>query len=117
MKDYEGMVRAKYERDGWTVLQNGAPDFIMVKDVDGKTVVLAVEVKQGRDRLSQSQMAWMDAMQKAGLEYRIERVGPGQYSRERFWGSKPNNKAGTTNDFAKSLADAIQKYLAKLAER
>jgi predicted Holliday junction resolvase-like endonuclease len=71
----EQHIKKKYEAEGWKVLRNGAPDFIMLKLIDGKIVdMLAVEVKSPKDKLHYEQKVYRDILAKAGVQYKMEVV-------------------------------------------
>jgi|SRR5208282_2841194 len=64
---------------GWTVLKNGWPDFLLIREVDGKLVAKAVEVKgvykhiksTTRDPLSKAQKDMLEALSKLGIETEV----------------------------------------------
>jgi len=69
----ERYVYDMFKRLGWTILRNGAPDFIMVRGTD----IQAVEVKspQGTSsELSTEQQAYRDLLKRLGVKYRIIHV-------------------------------------------
>lgn len=76
MNRREEEVKAKYEAEGWRVLRNGAPDFVMLK-VDEEGAILAimgVEVKSPRGRLTYEQGVYRKIFEAAGLPYAVEVV-------------------------------------------
>jgi len=78
MNESERLVKEKYERQGWNVLEHGAPDFLIYKnDQDGKiTEVQFVEAKTtgGARHLEKHQMAWKKAVEAIGIKYTVEKV-------------------------------------------
>jgi hypothetical protein len=75
----EREVARRYEADGWVVLRNGAPDFLVLRvaDKDGvKSIaeVEAVEVKAPGDRLTFEQALYRQALEKLGVRYHLETV-------------------------------------------
>jgi len=75
----EREIARRYEADGWAVLRNGAPDFLVLRVVEqnGEKViseVQAVEVKAPGDRLTLEQALYRKALEKLGVRYRLETV-------------------------------------------
>src|ERR1700686_139864 len=75
----ERLVGQRYAADGWEVVPDGRPDFLMIKRDDKGTIaeVAFVEVKNRERRglkqmLQPNQMIWADALLSLGLDYRIE---------------------------------------------
>ena len=52
------------EQKGWTVLQHGWPDYLIIKD----DKIAFVEVKDGRDKLRDNQRKILDVLTTAGLK-------------------------------------------------
>jgi hypothetical protein len=72
----ERLEKERFERDGWTVYKNGWPDFLMTKQVDGKTVVRAVELKghysDGLQKIAPSQERMFAALKELlGIEVEV----------------------------------------------
>ena len=66
-------VKKKYEDEGWKVLRNGAPDFVMFKVENNKIIEIeAVEVKCPNGKLSYEQKVWKEICNKAKIKYKIE---------------------------------------------
>jgi len=66
-------VKKKYEDEGWKVLRNGAPDFVMLKVENNKIIEIeAVEVKCPNGKLSYEQKVWKEICNKAKIKYKIE---------------------------------------------
>lgn len=72
--DAEDVVRREYEAAGWLVLRNGAPDFLATRSGSNNVQVVAIEVKRGGRAISKEQRMWKDIIERAGVEYRVERV-------------------------------------------
>ena len=75
----EREIARRYEADGWVVLRNGAPDFLMLRVVEQSgekvvAVVQAVEVKAPGDRLTYEQALYRKALEQLGVRYRLETV-------------------------------------------
>jgi hypothetical protein len=66
----ENIVKGKYEAEGYDVIYNGAPDLILLKD--GK--ISFVEVKMGKDRLSEVQWEALKLLKKHGFVVRVEKL-------------------------------------------
>lgn len=64
-----------FERDGWTVIRNGWPDFLLVKEQDGKRVIRFVEIKgiygATVQKITEAQQATHDALKSAGFEVEV----------------------------------------------
>ena len=75
MNTRELEIKKKYEEQGWRALKNGAPDFVMLKVVDGVIQDMKmVEVKSPRGRLSYEQQVYKEIALKAGIPYIVEVV-------------------------------------------
>lgn len=73
VNERERKVAERYQADGWRVLRNGAPDFLMLKVEDGEILdIRAVEVKSPGSRLSYEQAVYRKVFEKAGIEYMME---------------------------------------------
>ena len=73
----EDKVRIKYERLGYKVLRNGAPDFLMFKynkEEDKMSDIIFVEVKTKQDKLSYEQSVYRKVLESLGLNYNLEVV-------------------------------------------
>lgn len=56
MNDLEKSVREKYIQEGWTVLRDGWPDFLVFRQgVNGKTELRGIEVKSKTDVIRSNQ--------------------------------------------------------------
>lgn len=64
MNSTEQLVQRSLKEDGWTVLRNGWPDFLCIKDSE----VIGVEVKPWRPLLSIQQHATHKALSVCGLK-------------------------------------------------
>ena len=75
MNRREQQIAEKYKKEGWKVLRNGAPDFILLK-VDGEEIkeMLAVEVKSPEGKLTYEQKVWKEICKRAGIGYKKEVV-------------------------------------------
>ena len=74
MNRREKEVKARYEKAGWRVLRNGAPDFICLKvdEVGNILETRAIEVKAPGVRLSYEQAVYRQVFEKAGVDYTVE---------------------------------------------
>lgn len=69
----EAIVAERYKSLGYRPMHIGAPDFLMLKVVNGQIVeVLAVEVKSNGSKLTYEQSVYRDVFRRAGIEYRVE---------------------------------------------
>lgn len=108
--DSEGLVKTRYESQGWRVMHNGAPDFLMVKTEGSATRVLAVEVKKGRAPLTREQKEWRAALESAGIRYVVERTGRVLYRLGSFAnGRKPGDADASAIEFARGLSAEIRR--------
>jgi VRR-NUC domain len=82
MKKTEQSCRERYEKEGWTLVKNGWPDFLAVREVDDKIEAKGVEVKgvypYGVQALSPEQEVMREWFKKLGIEYEIAYVTVGQ---------------------------------------
>lgn len=69
MNTSEQQVADFFTNHGWTVCRNGWPDLLVYKPQNDGNVgrAMAIEVKQGKDRLSQDQKACHQVLIRAGL--------------------------------------------------
>ena len=75
MNHREQYVAEKYKQEGWKILKNGAPDFIMLKVENNEiTDMMAVEVKSTKDSLTYEQGVWKMICEKANIPYKVEVV-------------------------------------------
>jgi hypothetical protein len=72
----ERAVKAEYDKEGWTALRDGWPDFLFVRKVDGKLQIRAVEVKGRKDSVRSNQREVIDAL-AAFIQVRLAVEGPG----------------------------------------
>jgi len=71
----EHAIAEKYKKEGYAVLHEGAPDFLLVKNTSNKiTEVRFVEVKAARRKLTYSQKIWRDAIKFLSAEYIVENI-------------------------------------------
>ena len=70
--EFESHVRKLLENKGWTVLQNGWPDFLCIKNKQ----ILAVEVKNHGDKLSPRQVRLLSALSEK-IPVQTAHPGPG----------------------------------------
>jgi VRR-NUC domain len=78
MNGTEQKVRAELERRGFTVLQNGWPDFLCTRPIPYRPTglgVMAVEVKSALDKLSVNQRTVHKALTAARLPVYVIRSG------------------------------------------
>lgn len=79
-KSERGVIK-KYEKDGYSFVHSGAPDFIFYKpkedkkeirieDIDINSVEF-VEVKAGHDKLKFDQKIWKHILTGLGLKYKL----------------------------------------------
>ena len=69
----ETEIKEQYEKKGWRMLKNGAPDFVALRVEDGQIVDMkGVEVKSPRGKLTYEQGIWKKVFEKANICYRIE---------------------------------------------
>ena len=75
MNAREENVADRYTKQGWRVLRGGAPDFLMLKVVNGEIGdVRAVEVKSFEDELTYEQTVYRMVLERAGFQYIVEVV-------------------------------------------
>lgn len=75
MNDRERQIAERYREQGWKPLRNGAPDFLMLKVIDGDIKeMMAVEVKRKGARLTYEQGVWRKVCEKAGVPFKVEVV-------------------------------------------
>jgi hypothetical protein len=69
-------VKTNYEKSGWRILRNGAPDLIALKvnERGDITDMMAVEVKSKTDRLTYEQEVYRKIFEKAGIPFKVEVV-------------------------------------------
>lgn len=71
----EEIIRQKYESQGYTVLRNGAPDFVIFKNENGQiTDIKFIEVKFNGDRLRYEQQVYKKILETLGLTYILEHI-------------------------------------------
>jgi predicted Holliday junction resolvase-like endonuclease len=71
----EHAIAERYKKQGFAVLHDGAPDFLLVKNADGKIIdVEFVEVKARGARLTYSQKVWRDAIKFLGAKWKLEEI-------------------------------------------
>ena len=71
----ELVILKKYEKQGWSTIRCGAPDFLFVKTKNGIIKsILFVEVKAPNSHLSYEQYIWRTVLEQKGCEYKIEVV-------------------------------------------
>lgn len=67
----EQQVALRLEKEGWSVLRNGFPDFIVFKVVNGKVVWKGVEVKQFQERLREEQYKMKHFFARIGVPFEV----------------------------------------------
>ena len=67
MNDLEKQVKKFLERNEWEVIRNGWPDFLCVRETEFKAAVMAIEVKNSMDKLSENQILIHKILKKAGI--------------------------------------------------
>jgi hypothetical protein len=73
MNSREKRVKQRYERNGWTILRGGWPDFLAIRDsADGQVEHMGIEVKSHNNRLSACQEKMHEALQKIGVKVSID---------------------------------------------
>ena len=76
MNHREAKAKVKYEAEGWRVLRNGAPDFLLLKVSESGEIleIEAREVKNPRGRLTYEQAVYQKVFEKAGIPYKVDVV-------------------------------------------
>ena len=68
MKNFEAKVLRYLQEEEWEVHKNGWPDFIChKKSLHGDNIIIAVEVKDWHDKLSEAQINMHGILRKAGI--------------------------------------------------
>jgi hypothetical protein len=67
----DAVIRRKYERLGWRVVHQGAPDFLLLKRGEAPRFV---EAKSRYDPLRPEQVFWVRALRSLGAKCSVERV-------------------------------------------
>ena len=77
MNRREQVVYDEYLAQGFGVVRNGAPDFVILKTEGGEIqeIVAAVEVKSPKGRMSHEQLVWQKICERAQIPF-ILRVVP-----------------------------------------
>jgi hypothetical protein len=73
MTPSEKQAKEQFEREGWTALHKGAPDFLLIK-TDEMGVVKQIafrEVKNPGDKLRSEQVEWGKALVQTGLDHKV----------------------------------------------
>jgi len=88
MNKNEEIVKKKYEKLGYTVVHNGAPDLLCFK-YDSKlgtmTDIIFVEVKNGNDKLSKLQWVWKIALESLRSEYHLEHPNDTSFHKDYYF--------------------------------
>jgi hypothetical protein len=76
MNRREKAVYQEYLDQGYGVLRNGAPDFVILKTEGGEIqeVIAGVEVKSPGGRMSHEQLVWKKIFEKAGIPFLVRVV-------------------------------------------
>lgn len=75
MNRSEKEVKARYESQGWRMLRGGAPDFIAIKDENGRGAIKefrGIEVKSPGGNLSHQQGVYRKIFELAGIPFIVE---------------------------------------------
>jgi hypothetical protein len=65
----------KFKIDGWSVLRNGWPDYLLLRtNSDGKLEFMGLEIKHGNDSCSGPQLAMRAALLSAGIKVEVVKV-------------------------------------------
>jgi len=78
MTPFEQAAKEKFEKEGWTVLNSGWPDFLLIRGQEVK----AVEVKSGTDKIRANQKQVLDVLSRF-LPVRTLHEGPGYGDNEK----------------------------------
>lgn len=71
----EHSVAKKYEKEGYKVLHEGAPDFLLFKTENGKiTNIKFIEVKRQGAKMTYEQKLWRDALKALGANFSVEEI-------------------------------------------
>ena len=70
MNETENYVKKQYEKQGYTVIRNGVPDFLLIKD--GK--LSFSEVKTTKDKLSKEQIHCHEVLKNITFEVKTDIV-------------------------------------------
>jgi len=62
MNDFEKAVSKKYSSAGWTVLRSGWPDFLLIRQFKGNSVICGLEVKAHDDPVRPNQQEMLSAL-------------------------------------------------------
>ena len=72
MRSPEKAVCEEYVKKGYKSLNSGSPDFVFYKEKDGNiSDVIFVEVKNGKDFLSDKQILYSKILKSLGLKYKL----------------------------------------------
>ena len=78
MNPAEQVVRSHLERQGFRILRNGWPDFLALRKTTAGWEVMAVEVKNGKDEISEAQGKMHRALHTAHIPVWVARVSSDQ---------------------------------------
>src|SRR5271166_2963012 len=75
MRKSERDCKEQYEKDGWMLLKNGWPDFLAVREVDGKVEAKGIETKgiyrKSVAKLSPEQVVMREWLEKLGIKVEV----------------------------------------------
>jgi hypothetical protein len=72
MRANEEQAIDKFKAEGWSIIKDGWPDYLLVRSVsNGKLEFMGVEVKCGRDQLSDQQRLMHAALLCAGIKVEV----------------------------------------------
>jgi hypothetical protein len=75
MRITEAMALNEFKDAGWEAIRNGWPDFLLIRSNSaGQLEVMCLEVKSGRHKLSDHQIAVKTALSAAGIKTVIRTV-------------------------------------------
>ena len=76
MNRREKAVYQEYLTQGYGVLRNGAPDFVILKTDGGEIeeIIAAVEVKSPKGRMTHEQLVWQKICERAGIPFIVRVV-------------------------------------------
>jgi VRR-NUC domain len=74
---FEKSVSEQYQKEGWNVLSNGWPDFLLWKREEGKVCLKFVEVKSENDSIRENQREVLNLLCEAGMVVRTAHAGYG----------------------------------------
>ena len=72
----EKIIHHEYLAQGYGVVRNGAPDFVILKTEGGEIqeIIAGVEVKGPQGRMTHEQLVWRKIFEKAGIPFLVRVV-------------------------------------------